>query len=631
MNLNAVSGWRMRAMIVLFLVLAVVVLVRVVIIQVVEHEEHEAFANRTWTIDTRGPRGAILDRNGFPLATSVDHWEVHVDTRLWERSQFQPTPASARLAELLRTDQRTVLSLAAQTAANGGVDALIAFVPYALGATIHAEALHGVNITKSSSRRYLEGEMAGQIIGIVGRDEQGLAGVEYMYETTLGGEAGLLIYEQDGLGQPIPFGSRAERPYRDGADVVLTIDRNLQRIAEEALADAVTKRGARGGVIVMMDPRTGDILAAATLPTYNPATLDLADPDFDLGVLRSTVASDVYEPGSTFKVITMAAGLDAGVVSPYTTFIDTGAVVVGNRTIRNFDFSFHGEQTMTQILQRSLNTGTVWLAEEIGARTFYEYVYGFGFGEPTDAGLPAESAGLVTDNTQITWSPLQLATNSFGQGIAVTPLQIVQAYSTIANGGVTVKPRIVRAVIDKDGIQTFDPVEGERVISEETAATLTTMMQAVVDGVLDHPAQADGWRVAGKSGTSDVIEDGVYLEETSLASFAGFAPADDPRLVVLVRIDYPQGEIYGGVVAAPVFSRVISEALPYLAVPPTSYVARPDDWNTGPADAPATPVTQRNETSDPDDDNVQEEGEEATEANEAAETDRSAATVEAEE
>ena len=573
------SRARMRVVAAAMVVLALIIVARLVMLQVVEHQHHEAAADRLSRIETRGPRGTILDRNGFPLVTSVDRWEVHVDTRLWGQNGFQPNAASARLAYLLRAEESLVLSLAAHT---DGHDALIAYVQDYIGATIYAEQLYGVTIRKTSSRRHVEGQMAAPVIGIVGRDEQGLAGLEYALDGDLRGESGLLVYEQDGLGQPIPFGARLELPYEEGADIVLTIDRNLQRIAEQALADAVERWQAAGGVIIIMDPRDGDILAVATLPTYDPEGLDLADDSFDIGVLRSRSASDVYEPGSVFKVITMAAAIDAKIVTPETTFVDTGAVVIGERTIRNFDLSWHGEQTMTQLLQRSLNTGSVWLIDQMGAKIFYRYVNAFGFGEVTDVGLPGESEGLVTPIGDLQWSPVQLATNSFGQGIAVTPLQIVQAYSVIANGGELVRPRLVRALISDDMVRELEPVTERRVISEESARTMTYMMQAVVDGVAGHPAQTPGWGVAGKSGTTDVLVDGEYRDDTSLASFAGFAPVDDPRIVVLVRIDLPQGETFGGIVAAPIFQEIVAEALPYLGVPPTSYVAAPETWHTGP-------------------------------------------------
>ncbi len=580
---ESVSRWRMLVVILLLLGLAVVVVLRLVVIQVIEHEEHETYADRTWVIETNGPRGAILDRNGFPLATSTDAWEVHVDTRLWARSQFQSTDASRRLAELLRAEESDVLALAAQTAAEGGHDALIAFgLPTALGAQIHAEALHGVQVRKTSTRRYIEGSMAAPVIGLVGRDEQGLAGLEYHLDEILAGQSGVLVQEVDGLGQEIPFGERAEQPFEEGASVVLTIDRNMQWLAESTLRRAVEQRDARGGHIIIMDPRNGDILALASLPTYNPSTIDL-DLEESMALLRSRAASDIYEPGSTIKVITMAAAIDAGVVQPDTVFVDTGAIVVGDRTIKNFDLRYHGEQTMVQLLQRSLNTGSVWVAQLLGAERFYDYVYRFGFGHSTQSGLPGEIGGVVTDSSDIRWSPAQLATDSFGQGIAATPLQIVQAYATIARGGVPIRPRLVSAVITSDGVQRFEPRSGEPAISAATAETITWMMQAVVDGVPEHPAQVKGWPVAGKSGTSDVVEEGAYLEDESLASFAGFAPADDPRVVVYVRIDRPQGEIYGGIVAAPIFAEMMTLVLPYLGVPPTAYVANPEDWPAAPS------------------------------------------------
>ena len=609
MESGMISRWRMRVVVMILITLALVLVGRLVMLQIVEHQRHEAAADRVWQIETKGPRGSILDRNGFPLATSVDTWEVHVDTRIWGRNNFQPTEASARLAYLLRADESQVLSLAASADGN---DALIAYVQYYAGAAIHAERLYGVTVRKTSTRRYVEGRMAAPVIGIVGRDEQGLAGLEYSLDGDLAGETGLLIYEQDGLGQPIPFGARLELPYVEGADVVLTIDRNLQRIAEQALNEAVRRWQAIGGVVMIADPRNGDILAVATMPAYNPEQLDLGGEEFDIGVLRSRAASDIYEPGSVFKVITMAAGLDAKVVTPWTTFIDTGAAVVGDRTIRNFDLSWHGEQTMTQVLQRSLNTGTVWLAQQMGPRIFYEYVDKFGFGQLTDSGLPGESEGLLTTVGDLSWSPVQFATTSFGQGIAVTPLQVVQAYMAIANGGELVRPRIVRATISEGDVGEVAPTFGAQVISAETAATLIHMMQAVVDGVQGHPAQTPGWPVAGKSGTTDVLLDGEYSNETSLASFAGFAPVDDPRIVVLVRIDRPRGETYGGVVAAPVFSDIVSRSLPYLGVPPSAYVAQPAAWHTGPGENQAGPAPT--ESSEPDGGEPAEQSDQADQA-----------------
>ena len=377
---------------------------------------------------------------------------------------------------------------------------------------------------------------------------------------------------------------------------MLTIDRTLQRIAEQNLADAMEDTGARGGTILMMDPYTGDILAMASAPTFDVTQLDLTDPNLDLSIFRNRAVTDLYEPGSVFKTITMAAAVDAGIVNPNTTYVDTGAIVVGARTIRNFDLSFHGEQTMTQVLQRSLNTGTAWVAQLLGSDLFYWYVKQFGFGDVSGSSLGGEAPGIVKEPGNIFWSPVDLATNSFGQGISVTPLQMVQAASVIANGGELVRPRIVRAVITENDVRAVPIVIERRVIREDTAAQLRLMMQAVVDGVAGHPAQTPGWPVAGKSGTSDVAEEGVYLEGESIASFVGFAPADDPRVVVLIKLDRPQGQIFGGVVAAPVLSDVLEDALPYLGIPPSNYFAKPSLFDPVLEETGARPVTDTKTT-----------------------------------
>lgn len=572
MQAERISPTRVRWVIVGIAVLAAAVVARLVWVQVIDHAEHEAAANRTWQTPINAPRGAILDRNGFPLATSEDTWEVHVDRRVWARTGFEPNETVDRLAGLLHESAGSLLEAVRETDGN---DAFVAVVPYETGAAIRQAQLPGVYVIEDARRRYLEGGLAAQVIGITGRDEQGLAGLEYSMDRVLRGEQGLLLFEQDGRGDPIPFGARAERPVRPGSTLVLTIDRNVQRIAEDLLARAVAENGAEGGAILIMDPYNGDLLAVATRPSYNPAEADLSSDDFDISLLRSTAATDVYEPGSVFKVVTMAAGLDLGEIEPDTTFVDTGAVTVGDRVIRNFDLSFHGEQTMTQVLQKSLNTGTVWAAQRIGEEHFYEYVEAFGFGQLTGAELPGESEGIVTPQGSALWSESQLATNSYGQGIAVTPLQVVQAYSAIANGGQLVRPRLISAVVTEGVAQIRPPRIERRVISEETAAKLRQMTHDSVDGVAQHLAQAPGWRVAGKSGTTDVVERGEYLKGESIASFAGFAPADDPRIVVLIRIDRPQGELLGGIVAAPVFSDVVREVLPYLGVPATGYAAQP--------------------------------------------------------
>jgi cell division protein FtsI/penicillin-binding protein 2 len=559
-----------------FVVLGVLLLLRLLQVQILEHPRFEQDARdiHFWTQTIDGPRGTILDRNGFPLVTGIDIFEVHVDRNAWELSTSNERLAVTELARRLGATEEQIRAI---VRSGSGRDVLLALnVPYGLGEAIVAEGLPGVKVTPATLRRYAEGGLASQILGFVGRDSQGLSGVEFDFNAVLSGQSGRVVFERDSIGNPIPFGQQSVEPVQPGADLVLTIDRTLQRVAEEQLARALEDTGAAGGTIIIMEPYTGDLLAIASAPTFDVSELNLSDPALDLSVFRNRSVTDLYEPGSVFKVITMAAAIDSGVVTPDTTFVDTGAIVVGARTIRNFDLSFHGQQTMTQVLQRSLNTGSAWVSQQLGADLFYWYVSQFGFGKSTNSGFSGEADGIVKAPGNLFWSPVDLATNSFGQGISVTPLQLVRALAAIANGGDLVRPRIVSSIITQDGVTRFEPVIERRVIREDTAAQLRLMMQAVVDGVAGHPAQAIGWPIAGKSGTSDVAEDGAYLVGESIASFAGFAPAHDPRVVVLIKLDRPQGEIFGGVVAAPVFARVIQAALPTLGVPPTSYVAQPN-------------------------------------------------------
>jgi cell division protein FtsI/penicillin-binding protein 2 len=599
MERAGLSPWRLRLIATAFVVMGILLLLRLIQVQILEHPrfEQEARDIHFWTQTVDGPRGTILDRNGFPLVTGIDIFEVHVDRDAWELSTSNERLAVTELARRLGATEEQIRAI---VQSGSGRDVLLALnVPYGLGEAIVAEGLPGVKVTPTTLRRYAEGGLASQILGFVGRDSQGLSGVEFDFNALLSGQSGRVIFERDSIGNPIPFGQQSVEPVQPGADLVLTIDRTLQRVAEEQLAQALADTGAAGGTIIIMEPNTGDILAIASAPTFDVSELDLNDPTLDLSVFRNRSVTDLYEPGSVFKVITMAAALDSGVVTPDTTFVDTGAIVVGARTIRNFDLSFHGRQTMTQVLQRSLNTGSAWVSQQLGADLFYWYVSQFGFGASTNSGFSGEASGIVKAPGNLFWSPVDLATNSFGQGISVTPLQIVRSVAAIANGGNLVRPRIVSSVITEDGVTRFEPVIERRVIREDTAAQLRLMMQAVVDGVAGHPAQAVGWPIAGKSGTSDVAEDGAYLVGESIASFAGFAPALDPRVVVLVKLDRPQGEIFGGVIAAPVFSRVIQAALPTLGVPPTSYVAQPNLFDPVPEETGSGDVGDEADGTDP--------------------------------
>ena len=554
-------SWRLLLLILALLVSTGGIVARLVQVQIIDHNYYAARAEEEHLRQTviRAPRGAILDRNGYPLATTVDAFDVYVDPRSWEDDAVARRGADV-LAPLLN---REPAELIAATRAQEQGDYLAA---RALNASMGLELLKlgppGVKLVDRSDRFYPEGDLASGLLGFIGRDQVGLAGIEADFDQELGGTPGVVYVERDGLGNPLPFGRRLLDTPAPGGDLRLTIDRYLQRLVEEKLDEALEAHEATGGTIIVMDPRTGEILAMASRPSFNLSELDLEDAS-QTELYRNRAITDVYPPGSLMKTVTMAAAIDSGLVTPESTYYDDGAAVMGGVTIRNWDLSAHGTTTATEFFQLSLNTGAVWLAGLLGPDRFYEYVQRFGFNEPTHVGLGGEPGGLVRTNQDEGWCRCDLATNSFGQGIAVTPLQLITAVSALVNGGLLMRPYIVQEVAGPEDRRVFEPVVVRRVVSEETSRMLVQMMNAVVDGRDDHPAQVPGYRVGGKTGTSTYVD-----RPDTIASFIGFVPVEDPQFIMLVKIDEPQDDRLGSVVAAPIFRELALPLLAYLGVPP---------------------------------------------------------------
>jgi cell division protein FtsI/penicillin-binding protein 2 len=324
---------------------------------------------------------------------------------------------------------------------------------------------------------------------------------------------------------------------------------------------------------VVLEPTTGAVLAMASRPSFALNDPDLFEPGKE-ALYKFPAVSDLYEPGSIFKVITMAAGLDAGAVTEHESFYDNGYVSEGGVIVRNWDGQGHGWQTMAQILQRSLNTGSSYVAKKLGPARFYDYVRAFGFGRPTDVDLPGEAEGLVRGHDSEGWSNTDLLTNSFGQGIGVSALQMARAVGAVANEGRLMKPQVVREVRSAEGATVVVPQFERQVISPETARVLTDMMVNAVDNSVVGLAKVDGYRVAGKSGTAEILVDGAYSREDTIASFVGFAPAEEPRFVVLVSIMRPKDNIWGEAVAAPIFATITQELLTHSGVAPEAVASR---------------------------------------------------------
>lgn len=562
------ANWRL-GMVVAFMTLAAAALVlRLVQLQIVDHARYASEARSIHVAEetVTGRRGALLDRNGYPLAASKETYDVMVETRAWKNDTRAET-AAALIAGVTQGDPEKMVAEVREAsiyeiAVARGVD-------FETASKVRELGLRGVRLLETSARVYPEGNLAAQLIGYVGRDNTGLTGLEADLEPIIGGGKGTLTFEKDGLGNRLAVGAATEDPPLAGSDVVLTIDRFVQRMAEQELDKAIKQHKASGGSIIVVQPKTGEILAMASRPTFDLTNPDLSD-ESKVALFRNRAITDQYEPGSVFKLVTTAAAIDLGLVSPDTWWYDEGALNVNSWTIRNWDLSANGSQTVTQILAKSLNTGAAWLAQKLGPDRFYEYVHRFGFGEVTGSGLGGEVPGRVrTPENDSDWREVDMATNSFGQGIGATPLQMSMAVAALANEGKLMKPLLVKEVIGPDGkIQKTSPQEARQVVSPKTARTLLDMMGVVAQGVPPNFLDVQGYTIGGKTGTANVSAEGGGYRETYISSFAGVAPLEDPQLMIMVKIDEPRGTPWGTVVAAPAFSRIAQAALAYFKIPP---------------------------------------------------------------
>jgi cell division protein FtsI/penicillin-binding protein 2 len=567
------TTWRVWMVMAAVAVGATILVGRLAQLQIVQHDRYAAEArlmhvSQDTLLDRRG---ALLDRNGFPLAGSQDSFDVMVEKKAWSDGARAIEAASA-LSQILSVPPDHILG--AVNAVDAYEVAIARGLSYEQAQAVRDLGLRGVRAANSTRRVYPEGNLAAQLLGFVGRDNAGLTGLELDLDAVLGGAKGSLTYERDGLGNQLAVGDRREVSPQPGANVVLTIDRFLQRLAERELDATIQRHSAVGGSVIIVQPKTGEILAMASRPTADVTNPDLSD-ESKVALFRNRAITDAYEPGSVFKLVTMACALDLGLVGPYTPWHDFGTYKVDTLTIRNWDFSVNGDQSVSQILSKSLNTGAAFLSGLAGPEQFYAYVDRFGFGKQPGSGLGGEVPGQVRTpaNDPENWRKVDMATNSFGQGLSATPLQVVMSAAAIANGGMMMKPQILKEVAYPVQTETVTPQQGTQVIKPETARTLREMMGVVVDGIAPTLLDVDGYKVGGKTGTANLtVPGGGYKPDAYISSFLGIAPLDDPVLAVLVKIDEPKGTPWGTVVAAPAFDHIIEAALPYLKIPPTESV-----------------------------------------------------------
>lgn len=437
-----------------------------------------------------------------------------------------------------------------------------------LNKEIEAKELPGVMMVEETQRYYPKVTLAANLLGFAGIDNQGLEGIEYSYDEILKGVDGSIVTECDSNNNIIQQAIQEYNQPQDGYNIYLTIDENIQYFAERELDNLMNSETPPKAVAVLaMNPKTGEILAWANRPTYDPNNYK----DYDDSYRRNMLITDVYEPGSTFKIITASAALDSGAVTVNDRFYDPGYVQIGSNKISCWrDYRPHGSQSFAEIVQNSCNPCFVNLVqrmEEMQKGTFYKYIDAFGFGQITGLGLQGESKGLVINPDKV--STLDISTMSIGQSIAVTPLQLVTAVSAVANGGILLQPQIIYRITDREGnvVQDFEKKEVRRVISEDVADTVCLMLENVVTKGTGSKAYVPGYRVGGKSGTAEKPGVGGYMEGKYIASFCAIAPVDDPQVVMLVILDEPSGDLYqGGQVAAPVLQLIMADTLRYLGV-----------------------------------------------------------------
>jgi cell division protein FtsI (penicillin-binding protein 3) len=511
----------------------------------------EAAYQQTGVVTVPGLRGGLLDRYGNALAVSEDAATIFA-------TPYQvkdPPRTAAKLARVLGMGGAEVLRSLTQPSGFSYVAHEVSIPEAARVARLN---LAGIGQLPGSRRAYPQGELAAQTIGAVGSEGQGLTGLEQGENAVLRGTDGERRVVKDALGQPIRL--ETLRGASDGRNVQLTLDPAIEKETEQVLAEVGETYSPKGATAIVMDPRNSQLLAMANWPPLNPADLAKASPE---DLMNRATGFD-YEPGSTFKAFTVSAALQEGAVTPTSTFTVPPSLQVADRTIK--DAEEHGTEALTvaEILAKSSNIGAVEIGLRLGATRFSRWIDRFGFGRPTGVRFPGEERGLVPSLSQ--YSGSTMGNLPMGQGLSVTPMQMAAGYAAIADGGILRRPQL----IEKIGGKPVAEPRGRRVISAAAAAQVRTMLEGVLaPGGTASEVSVPGYTLAGKTGTAQVAENGGYSKTKYVASFIGFAPARDPQLLVAVIVDQPQGEIYGGSVAAPAFGKIAAFALPYLGIPPS--------------------------------------------------------------
>jgi cell division protein FtsI (penicillin-binding protein 3) len=509
------------------------------------------------SVKSLGERGIIFDANMGKMALSIDVTSIGAHP-----NQIKDVAATSRdLAKALRLDRNDLVK---KLSSNTPFVWIERHVTPKKVEMVEALNLDGIVFKSERSRFYPNKTMAAQIVGFSGVDGRGLEGVEFYYDRILEGQQAQFRVIRDALGRGLGLEIDKEIDH-SGKNLILTIDRRIQYIAETALAEAVTQNGAKNGIVVVMSPKTGAILAMAHYPFINPNSYN----QFAKDKWRNRAITDPYEPGSTLKIFSAAAALESGVSGPHSIYYcENGAYRIGRNVVH--DTRPYQYLSLEQIIQVSSNIGTVKLSENIGSKNLYDTLKNFGFGERTGIDCPGETPGMLSPYQR--WTKIDNAAIAFGQGISVSAIQLITAVSAIANDGILMKPYVVQAITDKNGamIEKFNPQPVRRAVSSETAEAIRKMMAMVTEqGGTGTKAAIEGYKVGGKTGTAQKIdENGTYARGKYVSSFVGFVPVKNPEAAILVMIDEPQKAHYGGVVAAPVFKKIALQTLNFMNIPP---------------------------------------------------------------
>ncbi len=521
----------------------------------------KATQNRMRDVPVESKRGVIYDRNGHELAISISTDSVYAIPAEVCKSKRQEEIAR-KLAPVLDMDEDKLFQ---RITRGSSFEWIKRQIDPAAAKQIRALQLPGIDLTEESRRFYPKGSLASHILGISGTDNTGLEGIDNYYNKTVGGTKGRIIIEHDATGADIPEAMHKFIPPVDGANLILTLDETIQYVTERELDKAFKERQAARAAAIVMDPNTGEILAMASRPTFDPNQFGKSPAKNR----RNFAINDAFEPGSTMKITTAAMALEESVVNDQSRFFCPGYVKVGKESISCAAGKSHGSQTFAQIVENSCNVGFVKVGLDLGMDKYYQYLTAFGFGRTTGIDLPGEARGILVPKSRA--KQIDLATMAMGQANAITPIQLVTAVSAVANEGKLMKPHLVKEIVDAKGkvIQKYEPELVRRVISEKSARELCVILEGEVTQGTGKNAYIEGYRVGGKTGTAQKIAPGGgYLASEYVASFIGVAPSDNPRLVCLVVVDAPKGyPYYGGTVAAPAAREILQDSLRYLDEP----------------------------------------------------------------